>query len=119
MSKKNTWYLIKAYHIVDGRQASLTDIINEQKGYPYTIYVTSTEKGVVRFCSSSGHCTDEAVGTQVNWINDTGRGHRTPAYQDDIMTIHNYIHIDSSGNLVFKVNNTGVDNVRRSTLVFK
>lgn len=114
------WYLMKAHHINDGQQASLQNIIDEQKGSAFTLYVTITEKGTQRFCSSSGLNKDgQQTGKEIKWINDTGMGHRSPAYNDEIMTIQNVIYINCDGVVINRENDVGMDNKRRSTFVFK
>lgn len=119
MNKRDTWYLMKAHHIVSGRQANLTNIIKEQMGSRYTIFLTVTEKGTERYCLSSGHVTCHSIDEKVNWVNDTGRGHREPAYDDSVMVIKNIIHVDCEGKIVSSHYDVSKDNSRRSTVVFK
>lgn len=117
-TKRPTWYLMKAHNINDGRNASLSAIIKQHMGQQYTVYVTMTDKPVTRLCICSGHDNRYSVVSKINWINDTGRGHRQPAYNDDTMTIQNIIQVNSDGSIKFKINDIGITG-SFSTVVFK
>lgn len=103
MHHKSIAYLMKAYHINEGRKASISAIVAEEQS-DFTLYVTITEKSCVRYILTSGHQNFYNVGDTTEWINDTGRGHRTPAWNDCEMTIINVIHVDSKGTIVYNAN---------------
>lgn len=108
------WYIMKAHHINDGKGSKIKDIALEEPNSVVTA-VKTRDSGKKLFIVSGS--AGGPIGSEHDYIFDTGMGHRKPSYKDLMLVVENIITI-KDGNIVDKINDIGV-NEKRYTYVFK